>query len=1232
MKLLKRTTLFIILTAFILQLFMINPVFAALGDPPSPPLQLKVAPNHILNTSEPAIGYNQYDGNYIDIQWNAATFPAGTGYYNVYIQEIPKYGSPAAAPVLRSTEKDITATSGRLRNLKSGTEYNIYVTAYYKYTTGTGTTTASSTESAPSNIVKALTDIKIAAYTYSDSQIKIEWDDVWDSGGKRMNYKLYITDGDFSNTQPIYVGPSQIDPYGPIKINTTTGKLEYTHTVGKPATVYYVKIAPDTTDTELQRNPESNVSVASTYILATTTKMASTDFGTIWKLDWSPVLKDLSDSNVNISYLIYKGTSDSTQLPTYMSSVQNTTMYITVPPDEEDSYYIIRANVTKNGQDYFPVTIQSDKVYMKEQDVSAHPSAPEIVDNIQDSQGNVIISYDDSQHNGQLKPDSATVLLNPPTLGNGNIDSDVSYDIWLITDPNTIDKPQDNDKLETSLKMDDDKYLVKDNTTIRGYKYTINGLKPNATYYFRIIAKKTFIENKDGELTNVEYDSDPSYKIIITPTDGPIDQPMVPGRPPLKIKKSATDGRDMITTNSATIELKNLWYEKYNNTTGKWEYFDYNAQTALNNPVNFDGVNYRIVQYDQGVTYDVGVMEYTQGMTYDNLDQIPANWVTGVKITPNDNDEDPTQNADGQRHNVDINVTGLDTNKTYIIWVRAERASEGLISGSSDPIMVTTNPDLPPVTEKPIVPTFNYNLPGDTYIDLGWDIKTGYNYYIKYAKKDDVTAAEGTVKITSQDLQYANYYRIDKLDPDTLYYFWIQAEAVNGSDTVQSEWSDSYSVKTLQIIPPATPKGFGVKNIQNSVTKNTITFQWIQEDGLEYRLEIASDINYTNSKVYDAKEASEFIVSGLNSNFRYYARLYAYDPDKKLTSQPTQSVTVRTLRSSDDYDSNQDIENVISGDYVVKDPLVVNGQWNVKITGVNADRLVEVIRNGNSLDYRIDLSTPPSSAGKIVLAVSDKVFKALTGMGKSLTIVTGTVQFNIRPDMLSVAQESNLSKKYNDFNFELALYSPGTVQSSSAPNITLKTNTFAMLVNVYDGNSPIAVNTFNKPLKVVVPYTGSNWYKQGVTSAAVYDSNSSSWQKIASVNSFDSDNNSGTLSFETMNAGNMAVIDNVSNCPYLDLSYRSDSDPVKSAVMAITALHKLNSVSGTYFRPDSNATIADATKFMLDAMNVSYSSNYTSLAAKSGLISVYDNTSAVCTREKAVLMVVRLYELKTGNT
>ena len=28
----------------------------------------------------------------------------------------------------------------------------------------------------------------------------------------------------------------------------------------------------------------------------------------------------------------------------------------------------------------------------------------------------------------------------------------------------------------------------------------------------------------------------------------------------------------MVTHDSATIQLKNLWYEEYNHETGKWEY------------------------------------------------------------------------------------------------------------------------------------------------------------------------------------------------------------------------------------------------------------------------------------------------------------------------------------------------------------------------------------------------------------------------------------------------------------------------------------------------------------------------------------------------------------------------------------------------------------------------------------------------------------------------------------
>ena len=61
------------------------------------------------------------------------------------------------------------------------------------------------------------------------------------------------------------------------------------------------------------------------------------------------------------------------------------------------------------------------------------------------------------------------------------------------------------------------------------------------------------------------------------------------------------------------------------------------------------------------------------------------------------------------------------------------------------------------------------------------------------------------------------------------------------------------------------------------------------------------------------REVSEYTVDGLLSNHRYYARLYAYDREKGLRSEPTYSVTVRTKSSSEDYDSGQEIDDAITG-------------------------------------------------------------------------------------------------------------------------------------------------------------------------------------------------------------------------------------------------------------------------------------------------------------------------------
>jgi len=64
--------------------------------------------------------------------------------------------------------------------------------------------------------------------------------------------------------------------------------------------------------------------------------------------------------------------------------------------------------------------------------------------------------------------------------------------------------------------MGSSNYVISGDTVI-GYKYVVSNLTPNSTYYFKIVAKKQFIEYVDDILQNVEYVSDPAVKVIITP-------------------------------------------------------------------------------------------------------------------------------------------------------------------------------------------------------------------------------------------------------------------------------------------------------------------------------------------------------------------------------------------------------------------------------------------------------------------------------------------------------------------------------------------------------------------------------------------------------------------------------------------------------------------------------------------------------------------------------------------
>jgi len=1240
MKRVRKLISIIIAALFIIQWAGVLPAFAAEYGPAPVPQRLRVeAINTTPPNAEPPIGYNEFDKYYVDLKSDKLGNPSGVGshskFLNYYLQEVNKPYKPAKPTVLKvgSVPENTSGDNAiRLRDLTSGTVYYAYAKSYYTVPTETGTYT--SPESASSNIVKFMTDIAITAYSYGPNQIKIEWDDVWNSG-KRIDYKLYVSESKaFSNTAPIYIGQEQIGPGKAVTVNEATGKLEYVHTVRDPGRVYYIKIVPDTTDSELKRSPESPTVSVSSFILAKTTKMSDSPDGAIWKLEWSPVVTGIG-GNVKVTYQIYRGSSSSGSVEQYVASVDDTSFFLTIKPGEEDYYYVVRALVTSNGEDVYPgIKIQSQKIYVKESEVPSTPAVPEIVPEFRNA-GEVIISYEQ-----MLKPTSATILWKTPLKGDGRVDEDVSYDIWLISDPNQLDDPPSYTLIASSVKMNQSNYVMS-GTKLLGYKYTINDLSPNSTYYFKIVAKKSFVEFVDNELTQITLYSDPAMKIIITPPAGAINQPVVPARPPFQLKKDA-QGRDMVSTTSVVVTLKNKWYEQYTileGGTGAWVYRTPEQLEAdnpgivdklENHPEQVNPLEYRIVEYDDGVTIDVGWVEYTEGMDYSSIESLPTNKIIGFPVTPNDPDEDVTAPGalpDGKKHNVDITITGLEPNKTYVIWIRASRISANLTSGPSNPIIVTTQPVLPDIIEKPTVPVFNYHDASDTYIDLGWNFNPKYVYYLEYGTVDDRSKATGRLIITPDELALTTYYRVQGLKPDTLYYFWIQAEATNAAgDKERSEFSDSYMVRTLKEAPPATPRGFGIKNGPDGVTKNSITYEWIMEPGLSYILEIAGDIDYEDSRKFETGQVSEFTVQNLRSNYRYYARLYAYDPQKGLMSAPTQSVTVRTLRSSDDYDSSEDVENVIKGDFVVKDTVAVNGTWTVKILGVNADRFVEYVQTDRALDYYLDLTQMPKNTRIISVHISQKVFKALDMLKENIYIKTVRNTLVIKPGVLADKnggyRAANISAYYR---IDITLDS--TADGSNTRNLVFKTPVSQVEVALSDGMT-VTLTGFNKPLNVIYEYTSAGWYKHGTTLGLVLPQNSAEWRVSAATGVYDPDSGKGMLVFETSVPGKIAVGERGTDY-YDDIS----TSYARKSIVNVASLYKLKAVSGTRFEPGKMLTMEDAAKFMLDIMGVDYGTNYMSLAVKSGIVERADsaNPAALCTREKLVAMAVRVIELKTSR-
>jgi len=1246
-KILSLVLIIVFISAYIFTWnFSLETVFAAEYETQRPPEKLRVD-----YSDGKGIGYNQYDGYYVDLVWD---YPAGfivqgtiNTYLNIYKQEIPKqYRSSsgvrqlAEGGILVERTNPLSPTGHRIKGLKSGTVYYMDVAAYYRYYLNEET--RSSIESQSSNKVKVMTNIDIKAYSSGINEIKIEWDDVWNSNG-RIGYRLYVSDSDsFNNTAPIYIDATNIGPGRPVQVNEAEGKLVYTHTVREAGRVYYIKIEPVVNDSELQDYPRQTDTVAvSSYILVRTDKVSSSDSGSIWRLNWTPVYAGLDDS-INVKYEIYRGDTRSNELPSRIQTVNNTSMFVVFEPGEEAYiYFIVRAVVTRkdNGQPFYPgVEITSDKIMVKDHEVGAFPPMPELVTEL-------------AGEKSETKPESAVVLWKAPTKVTGEVDYDISYKVWLVDDPNVLDDEASLGEPATWNFKDGTGTVSRDGVTFNfstvrsgskviGCKLEIEGLEHNSTYYVRIVAEKSFLEYVNDEPAYVQYQSQPALEVIVTPPKGSIDRPVTPPKPPLKLKRTP-DGNYVVTDTTAVIQIEKRWYEVYNPETNKWDYLDTRKVSRTDPdpayPISTEKEleehrnEYRMMEYDEGISIDVYYVKYEENMDYSKLydgSVYKAVKIPGYPIVTNDEYEDPALNYPDkkEKRNVDIKVEGLEPNTTYVMWVKAVRENANPPeSEPSDPILVTTSTvEVHPI-ETPTVPALSVNNVGDTFVDLVWDYNPNYKYYIKYGTVEDIRQASQDIEV---NLQGRNYYRVEGLEKNTTYYFWIRAEYVSPEGEVKSsDYSDPCSARTLPDIPPSKPQGFGIKTAADAVTKNSITYEWIQEDGLEYILEIADNPSYNNSKEINTGQVSEYTVDNLISNMRYYARLYAYDPAKGLRSVPTDTVSVRTKRSTDDYDSDEDVEDVISGDFIVKNPYIIDGTWHIDIVGVNADRFIEHMRNDNVVDYRINLTNPPEKAKRIKLTISSKVFYAMTTLAENLNISIPDRQFIIRPGTIDVERVKREMRGSGDYNIEIII----ELESSRKveKNIKSKTIVTGLQINALNGSNKIAVNTLDRPLKVLYAYAERNWYNYGLTSAYLYDEKTQRWKKVDTKSQYNGDTNQGHVVFEISNTGDFVIAEYKGDY-FDDIGNHWARDSINN----VASVYSLKSVSGRKFNPDSNITVGDAVKLMFDILDYDYGNNYMTLAAKSGIIASNSSLKSgdVCSREQLVAMVVRVYEIKTGSS
>lgn len=1218
----KRPIALFLIFTMLLACFM--EVIALAADPPliSPPQRYKVSD----------IGYiqnlNKKDW-YANLAWDAVAFPpeateryitlsfneheTGTGLFIPDAIQVPLPGSGDPRTTITEFSPD---------TIKHGTIYESYARASYKIINPSG---QYSVQSQKSNPIKFLTGLHVSVELIpGTNNIKIMWDDVWDRNG-RISYRILISDTKgFTQPPPVPdIVASEIGKAGsPVIVNASQKKLEFTYAFAQPGREYAIKVVPlPDPAVSCATADEIDAVTIKTDILLKAQRVGFTNTGDIiWKLFWNPIVKGSTFTKVN--YELYRYTNSDLTGQLYRLIPEKDSYQIIIPKNDTNIYsFRVDAKAYPPNSDN-PVEFRSNaRVSLKEQ-VAQQPEAPEFVDVF--SQADPDLKYEDL-----LTSTTAAVMWKAPYTGEGMVDTDVTYDIYLVDDiKNISDTMASNYKIASDLSMTESNAIRHEvSGAIIGYRFDLVGLKSNANYYFVIYAKKNYlVQSPDtGFMVTKEHISRKAVKVIITRPDTGRDKPLAPPAPPFRLKT----GGNGIDYTTATLLLEKNSYMLRNQVTGVWEIVNRNTYLLNENrpagdPAKLESKAY---QYNTGWRVIPHIVPYNDAlMAVEMRQNRPSVYISYSDLTQADilafqieqeGTVIPNTPLDADNQTFEIPVTGLTHNTAYLTWITIENQNEES-SYPSDPIVITTPPLIPETPVTPTVPTDLSGIAADDFIDLFWTVRLNMDYEIRCGTSDNIDSATITKQITNDEMKGKTLYRVSELTADTLYYFWIRAISTTLDGTrIESEFSNPLIIRTEAYKPPAPPAGFGVQSGADGVTENSIAYVWEAKPDFTYYLEFADNIDFNNSSEITVSGGS-YRKTGLISNKRYYARLYAFENKTDLRSLPTGTIMVITNKSKNEYDASYDLDDIPGGDVLVISPTVKDGLWSAGSTGVNAHRMAEQVRALKAPVVQIDLSQPPPRATTIRLDLGSVLIDTLSERKMELYVRLPSADVIIRPD--SLQNDEYFRLKGTDSNFSLRFEAVSPATGYKAPtDLKLVTPVTALKVGAANSVSPF--KSFAKPLRVDMPVAGLSAYKAGQITTYRYDDASRAWSPLASATRYDT----GRVSGELVKPGAfMAATRSVASVGTVP-AY------VTASLNSIQSVFKLNALGGKTFSAAAEVPQSDVVKLLLDVVPDTYTEdNFMDHAVKSGILKSYTEIqNGTARRDQAIALLVSFYRYKS---